>query len=169
MNISLAKIVSGIELGYVINIAVYLTMAVFIAIVLTGVLVDNQNKSNTFIKWFTMSLTANIAMLVAEAAFCFFDGNMETVLITKTCAVISYCSAYLMAGFFALCLVEFIGETTKKISYTYAYIVFFCSVLLSVFSVVGIFGEFIIYFDNSGMMEYSKYYQIISIANFLVF
>ena len=50
MNISLAKIVSGIELGYVINIAVYLTMAVFIAIVLTGVLVDNQNKNNTFIK-----------------------------------------------------------------------------------------------------------------------
>ena len=169
MNISLANIVSGIELGYVINIAVYLTMAVFIAIVLTGVLVDNQNKNNTFIKWFTLSLTANIVMLVAEAAFCFFDGNMETVLITKTCAVISYCSAYLMAGFFAFCLVEFIGETTKKISYTYAYIVLFVGMVLSIFAVVGIFGEIIIFFDNTGAMQYSKYYQFISIANFLVF
>ena len=66
MNLNFAKIVSGIDTGYVVNIAVYLTMAVFIAIVLTGVLVDNQNKSNTFIKWFTMSLTANIVMLVAD-------------------------------------------------------------------------------------------------------
>mgnify|MGYP003291605647 CR=1 FL=1 len=107
MNIDLVKIVYGIELGYVVNIAVYLTMAVFISVVLTGVLVDNQNKNNTFIKWFTMSLTANIVMLVAEAAFCFFDGNVETVLITKACSAVSYCSGYLTAGFFAFCLVIF--------------------------------------------------------------
>lgn len=169
MNINLVKIVSGIELGYVVNIAVYLTMAVFIAVVLTGVLVDNQNKNNTFIKWFTMSLTANIVMLVAEAAFCFFDGNVETVLITKACAVISYCSAYLMAGFFAFCLVEFICETAKKISHTYAYIVFFVAAVLSIFATVGIFGEIIIFFDNTGTMQYSQYYQFISMANVLVF
>jgi hypothetical protein len=136
LDINLAKIVSGVELGYVVNIAVYLTMAVFISVVLTGVLVDNQNKNNTFIKWFTMSLTANIVMLVAEAAFCFFDGNVETMLITKACAVVSYCSGYLMVGFFAFCLIEFICETTKKISHTYAYIMCIVAVILSVFATV---------------------------------
>ena len=115
MNISLVKIVSGIGQEYVVNIAVYLTMAVFISVVLTGVLVDNQNKNNTFIKWFTMSLTANIVMLVAEAAFCFFDGNVETMLITKACAVVSYCSAYLMAGFFAFCIILYTDSTSTCI------------------------------------------------------
>ena len=101
MNINLAEIVSNVEPGYVVNISVYLTMAVFIFVVLAGVLVDKQNINKTFIKWFTKSLAANIVMLVAEATVCFFDGNVETVLITKTCSVISYCSGYLMAGFFA--------------------------------------------------------------------
>lgn len=169
LNLNFAKIVSGIDTGYVVNIAVYLTMAVFIAIVLTGVLVDNQNKSNTFIKWFTMSLTANIVMLVAEAAFCFFDGNAETVLITKACSAVSYCSGYLMGGFFAFCLVEFICETAKKISHTYAYIVFFVAAALSIFATVGILGEFIIFFDNTGAMQYSQYYKFINVANVLIF
>jgi hypothetical protein len=144
-------------------------MAVFIGVVLIGVLVDKQNKNNTFIKWFTMSLTANIVMLVAEAAFCFFDGNVETMLITKACAVVSYCSAYLLAGFFAFCIIEFICETTKKISHTYAYIVLFVAAFLSIFATVGILGEFIIFFDNTGTMQYSRYYQFISMANVLVF
>lgn len=169
MNLNWGKIVSGIELGYVVNIAIYLTMAFFISVVLMGVLADNQNKNNTFIKWFTMSLTANIVMLVAEAAFCFFDGNIETVFITKACAVVSYCSAYLMAGFFAFCIIEFICEATKKISHTYAYIVFFVAAVLSTFVTVGIFGEIIIFFDNTGTMQYSRYYQLISMANVLVF
>ena len=164
----LAKIVSGTEPGYVVNISVYLTMALFIAVVLTGVLV-NRNKYNTFIKWFILSLTTNIVMLVAEAAFCFFDGNAEFMLITKACSVVSYCSGYLMAGFFAFCLVEFIRETVEKISHTYAYVVFSTAIVLSILASVGILGETIIFFDNTGTMQYSKYYHFINIANILIF
>lgn len=152
-----------------VNIAIYLTMALFIFVVLMGLWVDKQYKNNAFIKWFSGSIMANIVMLVAESALCFFDGNIETVTITKICAIVSYCFGYLVAGFFACCLVEFIRETAKKISRVYANVVFAFLVALSVFVIFGILGEFIIYFDQAGIMQYSPYYTVVSAANILIF
>ncbi len=169
VNIGFFEILDGLKPENAVNIAIYLTMSVFIAIVLIGVLFDKQNKNNTFIKWFSRSLAANVAMLVAESALCFFDGNPETILITKICAVTSYFTGYLVAGFFAFCLVEFIYETAREIPRIYAYVVFAFLAVLSVFVAVGIFGEIIIYFDNTGTMQYSDVYIFVSLANVLVF
>lgn len=169
LDINFGRILSGIEMDNAVNIAIYMTMALFLSVVLTGLLVDRQYKNNAFIKWFSGSLTANIVMLVAESALCFFDGNIETVALTKTCAIISYCSGYLMAGFFAFCLVEFICETAKKISRVYAYAVFSFLAAFSLFVIFGISFEFITYFDRTGTMQYSPYYNFINAANLLVF
>ncbi len=169
MSISFMKIIYGLKMENAVSIAIYLTMSLFLFVVLIGLLVDKQYKNNAFIKWFSGSLTANVVMLVSEAALCFFDGNVETMSITKICAIISYCSGYLMAGFFAFCLVEFICEAVKKIPYTYANVVFSFLIALSVFMIFGIYGEFITYFDQTGTMQYSPYYTFVNVANLAVF
>lgn len=169
MDVIIKENFSALTAGSASSISIYLIVAIVVFIVLLGIYTDKQYKWGKFIKWFSASLAANVIMLVSEAGLWFFDGNPDTVSITKLCTVFSFCSGYLVAVFFAFCLVEFVRETAGKISYTYAHIISVTLLLLSVFGVIGIFNEIIIYFDETGTLRYSPYYMIVYITNFLVF
>ncbi len=141
------------------NIGLFLFAALISVLLLIGGLIDHENKQ-PFLRYFNLTLVADIGMLLGESGIWYFEQQPEHLNTLKLCTFLSFSGGYALIAFYGYTLLEFI-RTKKNVSLMPSRLLGIFCLGAGFLTTLSIFNGFLFYFDAQAVLRYTRHYWIV--------